>query len=316
MEKLGVLLKKILMALVTTLLIAFLAFYLYRNRQDFKYLLEIPVEILILLMLFAFFSCLTNGLFRKEILKGMDVKTHIVDWLGVLSVSNVIAYVLPFKADWFASATYYKKKFGFSYSHFISIAAGGSFIGLGVTFVEILLGLFLSLLIENVFIFEIWLITILGIAGFCFSLFLVFSKQDWMIEKIPFQKQIRAVVLGFIDLLSNPSLLVKLLGYVALNSLIQIFRISLCFFVIGYPISIHQAVLYAGLTWLVDLVSIVPGNIGIKEAVLGAVSLLIGNLFGNGVLVSLILRITGMLAHFTLGLIFFPFVIKVTKKKG
>lgn len=45
------------------------------------------------------------------------------------------------------------------------------------------------------------------------------------------------------------------------------------------PVTVYQALFYNSVSWIATVVSIVPGNIGIKEAVMGVATSLTGALF-------------------------------------
>ena len=56
--------------------------------------------------------------------------------------------------------------------------------------------------------------------------------------------------------------------------------------------------------WLSTVLSIVPGNIGLKEAVLGVAASQMGALFQSGVAASLMQRVAVMIVYLVMGLAF------------
>ena len=77
-----------------------------------------------------------------------------------------------------------------------------------------------------------------------------------------------------------------------------------CFRAVGTPVPFHQVLLYNSLSWLSTVLSIVPGNIGLKEAVLGVAASQMGALFQSGVAASLMQRVAVMIVYLVMGLAF------------
>ena len=71
----------------------------------------------------------------------------------------------------------------------------------------------------------------------------------------------------------------------------------------GRP-TLYEALFYNSVSWMAGIVAIVPGNIGIKESVMGAATLMMGALFRSGVAASLLQRVAVMIIYIAGGLIF------------
>ena len=61
-----------------------------------------------------------------------------------------------------------------------------------------------------------------------------------------------------------------------MNNAVQFSLYMACFGAIGMPVTVYQALFYNSVSWIATVVSIVPGNIGIKEAVMGVATSLTG----------------------------------------
>ena len=89
-----------------------------------------------------------------------------------------------------------------------------------------------------------------------------------------------------------------------MNNAAQLSLYMACFGAIGMPVTVYQALFYNSVSWIATVVSIVPGSIGIKEAVMGVATSLMGALFQNGVAVSLLQRVAVMIVYIVAGAAF------------
>ena len=99
-------------------------------------------------------------------------------------------------------------------------------------------------------------------------------------------------------------LLGRLLVCLTVNNAVQLCLYMACFGAIGLPVTVYQALFYNSVSWIATVVSIVPGNIGIKEAVMGVATSLMGALFQSGVAVSLLQRVAVMIVYIVAGAAF------------
>ena len=82
-------------------------------------------------------------------------------------------------------------------------------------------------------------------------------------------------------------------------------------------VTIYQALFYNSISRILTLVAIVPGNIGIKQAVMGVAGALMGDVFQNGVAVSLLQSAALLIVYMVVGGAFaYPVWIKWTKAEG
>ncbi len=293
---------------------AALALYVWQNRQDMQKLLTLSLGTVGLLLLLALAGCVVNCLYHLVMLKTFGLRLSLTDWMGVVSVSNAIAYVLPLRADLVFSAAYYKRVKRLAYTKSVSMAAGNAVFGVGFSLLQILVALLCTGLLDGQWPPVLWIVWGLGavaLGGFVVFALLFHDKQPKILQKY---KLLREVAEGFTALLRNKRLLWQLLACMVTSNLLQLLLYSLCFRAIGLPVTLYQALFYNSVSWLATVVAIVPGNIGIKESVMGVATLAMGALFQNGVAVSLLQRVAVMVVYFLMGLLFaFPVYRKLTK---
>lgn len=285
-------------------LLALLVYYIYRNQSDMAVLLSIAAPTLILLFGLAALSCLNNCVYHRVLLRSLWLKLTFTDWFGVVCVANTISYFLPLRADLVFTAAYYKQRSGLRYTKSIALAAGNIIFGVIMSLLQILIALLCVGMIDGSWPPVLWLLLALGIA--LVTLFLLFSLR--LHKKTPGLllrfKRLGTIIEGFNELLCNRRLLWQLLLVLTTGNLLRLITTLVCFSAIGLPIPLYQALFYAAISWLATCVAIVPGNIGIKESVMGAATTMMGSVFSHGVTVSLLQRVVQMLVYFFFGLIF------------
>lgn len=297
-------LKKIISTVLFIALIAVLCIYVYDNREDMKKLIELDRSTIARLLLLALGGCVMNCVYHRVILSTYRIPLSLVDWMGVVFVSNAMAYVLPMRADLLFSAAYYKRTKGLAYVKSVSMAAGNIVFGVIFALLQMLIALLCTGLIDGVWSGMLWLIWSIGAAGtmtFIFiSLFFGGQKPAFLTK----YKLISDVVDGFNDLLKNRSLLWQLLVCLTVNNIVQLLLYMVCFEAIGIEVMFYEAMFYNSVSWLSSIVAIVPGNIGIKEGMMGIAMQLMGMSFPDGVALSLLHRVAVMIVYMVMGLVF------------
>ena len=143
----------------------------------------------------------------------------------------------------------------------------------------------------------LWLVLIVGCAGT--AVLVVFSI--WFSDRMPAflsrYKVVRDIVTGFAQLIRNKQLLFKLLVCLTVNNLLHLLLYMACFRGIGMEVSIYQALFYNSVSRVLSLVAIVPANIGIAQGVMGVAGSLMGDVFQNGVMVSLLQSVSLMIVY-------------------
>ncbi len=293
-------LKRLISIGLFAVLLGLLVWYVISNWDDMKKLLELTPAQAAALVGLAAVGCVINGLYHRVLLSNYDLRLSLTDWLGVVCVSNAIAYVLPLRADLIFTGAYYKRVKGLAYTKSAGIAAGNIVFGVGFSLAQIAAALALMGFIDGQWPPVLWLLTVLGFAGVgaLVGFSLVMEKHG----KTPKQRILADIVHGFNSLLSNGKLLLRLLLCQTGSAVVRLLIYMVCFEALGEPVRFYEALFYNSVSWLAGIVAIVPGNIGVKEAVMGAATALMGSVFSSGVAASLLDRVAVMIAYMLLAL--------------
>ena len=283
-------------------LVALLAWYVAQNWDDMKRLTELSPGTVALLLGLAALGCVMNSLYHLAILLTYKLKLTLTDWMGVVCVSNAIAHVIPMRGDLLFTAAYYKRAKGLAYTRSVSMAAGNIVFGVAFSLLEILAALLCMGLIDGQWPPLMWLLLLAG--ALCLGAFAALSLLMERRGHVPKNKRVADILTGFNALLRDKTLLLRLLLCLTGGNLIRLLLYMVCFQAAGLPVTFYQALFYTSVSWLSGIVAIVPGNVGIRESLMGAATLLLGDVFATGVAASLLERVAMMAAYFIFALFF------------
>ena len=293
--------KKWLSTALFVVMIALLGWYLYEKRADLAQLLTFSWQTVALILALALGACTMNAVYHKMILDTYGIDLSLIDWMGVVFVANAMALVLPMRADLLFTAAYYRRTKGFAYTKSASVAAGNVIFGVMFALLQLFAALLCTGLIEGQWPAVLWLLWF-GMSA-AVGVFLVIAR--WFENRMPAflrrYKVVVKIVSGFNALLGNRKLLWKLLGCLTVNNILHLFLYMACFRGIGMQVTVYKALFYNSISRLMNLVAIVPGNIGIAQLVMGVSGSLMGDVFHNGVVVSLIQRISLVIIYIVVG---------------
>ncbi len=297
-------LKTVISSVLFVVLLGLLAGYVITHWQEMRGLLALSPQIIVSLLLLGLFNAVVNSLYHLALLRTYGLTLSLVDWMGVVSVSNAIAYVLPMRADLVFSATYYKRVKGLAYVKSVSMGAGNIVFGVGFSLLQIIIALVCMGLLDGAWPLTLWLLALVGTAGLLFFLWLSQRAESRLRERLARVKLVADVIAGFNALIRNRTLLWQLLACMVASNLGKLITNMVCFHAVGVPVTLYEALFYSSVGWLSSIVAIVPGNIGLKESIMGVATLMLGSLFSEGVAASLVDRVTIMIVYIVLGLVF------------
>ena len=296
--------KKLASSALFVVLFGLLAWYVYTHWSEMRKLLELSHTVITELLGLGVLRCVINCLYHLAMLNTYRLKLSLTDWAGVVCVTNTMAYVLPMRADLVFAAAYYKRVKGLAYTKSISMGAGNVVFGVAFSLLQILIALLCMGFIDGSWPWLMWAVLAIGIGCLTFFLFLSLKAESRLREKLAKHKLVADVITGFNDLLRNRKLLWYLLWCLIASNLIHLLTNMVCFQAIGLPVTLYEALFYSSVGWLASVVAIVPGNIGLKESIMGVATLALGAMFSEGVAASLLDRVTMMIVYIVMGIVF------------
>jgi len=293
--------KKIFQILVLLILFVWFAVYFYQKIEEFRHLKIVNITYLIPLCLLSTLFLITNGLVLKYFLEPFKVRLKFKEWFGLSVINTMGNYLTPFGGGAMAKAVYLKKLHQFSYSYFLSTLAGvyiivflvNSFVGIFT-----MLALYQFLGIFNVLIFIIFLAIFLSLLA------IVILSPSFKEIKYPFLNKFINVLNGWHLIKSNKKV-IAVVGLISLvNIAIMVLMMFLEFRVFGLEISFLSALFLSIVSTLGLFISITPGALGIKEAIVAFTAAVINVPISQALTVSILDRAIGLGIIFILGPIF------------
>jgi len=299
-------------------LIVWLGVYIWENRAEMTQMLQLSWPLIAGMLLLALGTCLVNCLYHLVILRTFSLPLTLTDWMGVVFVSNSMAYVLPMRADLVFTATYYKRAKGLAYTKSVSMVAGNIVFGVAFSLLQIFVALLCIGLLDGEWPGTLWVLLILGTAILTVFIVLTLFFQNRMPAFLQKVKIVTDVTEGFVSLLRNKAMLWQLLGCMIGGNLFRLLLYMVCFHTIGQPVTFYESLFFSSVSWLASVVAIVPGNIGIAEGAMGVAALLLGRFSDVAMTaVSLLHRVAIMVIYLAVGAVFaIPVYRRFTGRKA
>lgn len=290
-------------------------YFVRNNLHEFNRLQNITFPAILFLIFMNILGRLIIGFRVKIVANIFNVNLHIMEWFGISAINSFYNYLVT-KSGTFANAFYLKKKHAISLQeylttfvsiHVLTILASG-LTGLSVIFFAKVKGHDFNLTISLFFI-----------ALIISSLILIFMPRVKFSIDGPFKK-LHQLMKGWSTIRKSKKLVSMLLGC----EFLILFFLAVRYFVVvkafGYDIPLWVCFLLSPLTVLSQIVGITPAALGIREAVAGLLTHILGFGLQVGVLITALDRVVAMMVAFILGPLFSYLLLKnidiKTQKNG
>ncbi len=284
----------VLYALFYLIIILLLSYFIKNNIANISKIKDITLDYLLYSSIFISTTLILLGLKTKLIVNHYNIHLSKVEWIG-LGVINTFWNYLFLKGGVIARAVYLKKK-GLSYSDFSSIIIVTHIISLMLfSFLSFVVFIFAS------FYFHISLLKIIIFFLAIFIAMVLVLKGSIKTKS----KILQIFIKNKEDIRKNKLLITKLVIIEFIIIIIYSLRLKIIgdFFDYNLPYILYFLMaLFSNI--FVNILNLIPGGIGIKEAGSGFVSKMLNFNLEYGVIVTLIDRIIAMLIILPFGLLF------------
>jgi uncharacterized membrane protein YbhN (UPF0104 family) len=265
-------LRTIILSGITVALIAAFVYYLYLNADRYLELLHLSTPGVLVIFLLSLVFPLISGSITTFLFRGLGVDLSFRDGF-LLNAASTLANQLPISGGILSRGFYLKRKYDLSYSKFLSatVALFLCFIGTnGLIGLAILLG---GIFIRQVVVSAALLFGFAAMAA-CLLIFWLPIDRIRLPDRIG--KLLHQAVEGWTLISKNPGLLLNLIG-LQLSLLISLaIRYWLAFHMLSQNVTLSDVMLFSTATILTQLVSLAPGGLGVREAIIGALSSALG----------------------------------------
>jgi uncharacterized protein (TIRG00374 family) len=244
--------------------------YLYFKGPRLRSFLNLNILEILLLLAVSFLGFLAVGLSFKSLLRIFNMEIPFKEWFGLTMCNTMFNYYLPARGGTVVKAYYLKKKYGLGYSHYAALMAGSVLLGLVVTsLVGLLIVLFTSVITGR-------LIVSWAVAFFAFlvGVLLVGSITNQLLRlKIRSKfERVNLFLLNLKDGLTHFSrhkrFAFDFCLFSALFLLVMAVRLYLCFLALNFEVQLWDVLMIMAVTQFSFLISVIPGNLGIKEGII------------------------------------------------
>ncbi len=295
-------LKKHIIFQIASIVLILLAVVYFWMRGDviFTYIRTIRWEYSALLLL----SCTLNfgflGFAFFQICKLSGIRLRPLEWFGLTICNTMYNYISPFKAGLVAKGMYLKKKYNISVVQYSLLTIKQNIFSIVASLICLFffthLYLFLYGWNEGEPFFQTFLFIGYIFIGLCLILvlaFLIFKKTRLYSKLIAYLS--RNVMGNIIPPLKVSAIIFVTYVFTLILTAIRFYICSLCF---NFDINIPGLLISASAINLSFMISLTPGNFGIKEGIAGLFGALMNISFDQAVAISLLDRAFGMVSVF------------------
>lgn len=293
--------------------LALLAATLSREGDKLGRLVSIAPGSALLLVMLCLLLFLPNGLIRRAMAAHFGVQLAFVEWYGMIVFTNLLNLVLPARGDMVFTAGYLKTMHGLSLAHFASMTYGNAVLFAAVMVAEALLGL--AYIAWDIGYFSPRVLVFAAVMG-------VLALALLLLPALPVKGEgrlaggLRRALDGWRSLRQAPRLLPRLARFMVLGSIIFAAWMYMSYRALGFEVDLPRVLVAGVVVQLSFLLVLTPGNLGIREAVTGLVSQLIGLGFSEGVIVTLLQRAVSLLVFSVVGGLFGILLTRALRRAG
>ncbi len=278
--------------IATISIVIYGTYYIYSNLDSFRVLLEINWNYITIMIIFSLFSGFASSSENAVLFQALGASIGYVESYGLSNVCAFFSLVLP-QGGTLAKVVYLKQKYKIPFSRtlalFLSLLVITLLLGAGVMLITNLI----TMLIGGTVPFILWIATLTASASGL--LFLFDFPQDSLAKLGKVGALLSNFSSGWKSLRTNKSCLIKACVWQLVTFISSGIMISAAYYSLGIKINPFLGISLAVLISIANIFIIVPGNIGILEFTYGYFTYLSGLLFFQGVVISTLLRVIGLL---------------------
>lgn len=280
--------------------------YLYYHHSSLAILKDIVVENLLIITTFSFGTFLFLAIQFKLLLEIFCLDLRFKEWFGLTVINTMISYYTPVRGGLVARAYYLNRKYNLSYSRYAALLGGSYSINffvasLGTIFFILSAGLYSGFFNQNILRLGAGLLFGTVVANVL--LFKLCSRMTSF--KLGKYGQVLGDVAEGVALFRKRPLLVAKIALVQFCVIVIMGgKLYWSFEAIGKTVGLLDILAVQCLVTFSMLVSITPGNLGIKEGVIGLLASQFGVPFADAVLAASVDRGVSMFTTFLFGLIY------------
>ena len=280
----------IILFVIYIVIFAFLIKYVSGNTEIIDRIMHASPTYVMVGLLCSCVCMVLTGLMDVTCARLYSVNIGRVESVGLTYIASAINLILPLQMGSVVKAVYLKKRLSLTYSRYISIVSGTAVINIMLTFVQIILCMIIvSLRISVDGTYTFFFIAVFALMMVC--IFIGVKKQEFIMRILPFKRISTPIMEGFYELITDRKTVMLISVNLLASSVFGGIRFFFIFRMLGFDGGALDGLLYYGLYNASSIIPILPGNIGISEAIVGIMNSLMRSDFDIGVTTVLINRV-------------------------
>ena len=271
--------RTIVLALLSIGFIGALIYYIVANAERFADLFQISYQAVVSIWILSLLSPVIRGVMNTLQFRVLGVNISHQDGFH-LAAATTLANQLPISGGILTKGLYLKKKYNLAFTRFAS-----STIATFICFLAAngIIGLSVHCTTAFINSSKPSLLLVTGFSAMTASLLVFWLPFDRVRLPGKLNKWILQALDGWLLISRNPKLLFQLIGLQTILMVSTAFRYSLAFQMMSQEVKLADVILMSAATMLTQIVSIAPGGLGVREAIVGIIASALGFNFGTSV---------------------------------
>jgi uncharacterized membrane protein YbhN (UPF0104 family) len=272
--------------------------YIIRNPENINRVLEIKPFQFIGLSGLIIAAYLLNAYRLSILLQSFNIQTNPREWFGLYMMS-IVGNILFYRGGTAGISWFLKKKYRFPYTHFLTLWGGSTLIILLVTSLVGQLSLIIIWALLDRFYYWLFLLFL----GFFWAIFLLafLLPYNTSLGKNRFLNLLAGVLSSWNNIRQDKKLILTIAFIDLFSIMLFSLRLYYCYVFINSSIYFWYCSLMSVFIQISALASLTPGDLGIRELIVGLTSQVLGTGFNVGLLAAALDRTVGLFWAFLLG---------------
>lgn len=285
---------------VLLLSLAVISFYLYNNRDLVILLKNLSFKSTIILIFLRLLFVGLNGLFLRIYSGKLNVHLVWYEWMGLPYITTMGNYLTPLSGGMLARAVYLKNRHSLSFTNFTMLLAANYLITFWV--VSLMVIFILPFLWQQTTVN--WVLLIFFIVCFILLTLILIMPTPDILSKKRILRHLNQALSGWKAVKDDRYVLLQLFLLTAVSLILNAASFWLSYDILRMPVSVPSAIMISLSAVFSTIITVTPGNFGIREAFISFMAAIVGVGGGSGLMVALLVRGCTLMSVFTLGPLF------------
>lgn len=268
----------------------YLIYYVASNGDIMDRIMHSSVRYVLLGMACTIIAMVLTAFLDVICAKVYGIRISAMESIGLTFISAAINLILPMQIGSAAKAVYFKKKSSLTYSKYIAIVSGTLAVNAVVSFIQLIFSFLVSAVRWDIDRIYIWMV-LTGFVGMVMVLALGLRFQEFVLKIIPLKRYTLPILEGVYALLRDRRAVSLCFINTVMSAVIGGVRFFFIFLALGEEVDLLEGMLYYSIYAASSMMPVLPGNIGISEALMGVLNLIVKSDFKIGVTLVLFNRI-------------------------